>query len=250
MATTINAGRVRFVSRGTYNNSTQYYLFDLVDYNGSSYIAKENSLGNLPTNTQYWQLIAAKGDTYDDTELKNDISSINTNIKANYYNKADTDTKLDTKANTSDVYNKTETDEKLESKQDKLTAGTNITISDNTISVKDTYSTSEIKIGTFDGKALYRRCYIGTPTLRNDKWVYLDISSWGIGSIINLHGMAKTSGLFAVQPIPRVVPDSIKGYGIGFGDMDNKRIGILFGTNYTSINKLILVIEYTKDVIL
>ena len=64
MATTINAGRVRFVSRGTYNNSTQYYLFDLVDYNGSSYIAKENSLGNLPTNTQYWQLIAAKGDTY------------------------------------------------------------------------------------------------------------------------------------------------------------------------------------------
>ena len=63
MATTINAGRVRFVSRGTYNNSTQYYLFDLVDYNGSSYIAKENSLGNLPTNTQYWQLIAEKGNT-------------------------------------------------------------------------------------------------------------------------------------------------------------------------------------------
>ena len=63
MATTINAGRVRFVSRGTYNNSTQYYLFDLVDYNGSSYIAKENTVGNLPTNTQYWQLIAEKGNT-------------------------------------------------------------------------------------------------------------------------------------------------------------------------------------------
>lgn len=63
MATTINAGRVRFVSRGTYNNSTQYYLFDLVDYNGSSYIAKENTAGNLPTNNQYWQLIAEKGNT-------------------------------------------------------------------------------------------------------------------------------------------------------------------------------------------
>ena len=63
MATTINAGRVRFVSRGTYNNSTQYYLFDLVDYNGSSYIAKENTVGNLPTNNQYWQLIAEKGNT-------------------------------------------------------------------------------------------------------------------------------------------------------------------------------------------
>lgn len=84
MATTINAGRVRFVSRGTYNNSTQYYLFDLVDYNGSSYIAKENTVGNLPTNTQYWQLIAEKGDTYDDTELKKDISAINANVKAKY----------------------------------------------------------------------------------------------------------------------------------------------------------------------
>lgn len=66
MATTINAGRVRFVSRGTYNNSTQYYLFDLVDYNGSSYIAKENTVGNLPTNNQYWQLIAEKGNTGND----------------------------------------------------------------------------------------------------------------------------------------------------------------------------------------
>lgn len=82
MSTTINAGRVRFVSRGTYNNSTQYYLFDLVDYNGSSYIAKENTLGNLPTNTQYWQLIAEKGNTGNDGQTGpvgptgNGISSI------------------------------------------------------------------------------------------------------------------------------------------------------------------------------
>lgn len=45
----------------------------------------------------------AKGDTYDDTEIKNAISAINANIKANYYNKADTDTKLDAKANTTDI---------------------------------------------------------------------------------------------------------------------------------------------------
>jgi hypothetical protein len=59
----VNAGRVRFISRGQYNNSTQYYLFDLIDYNGSSYFAKENTQGNLPTNTTYWQLVAEKGNT-------------------------------------------------------------------------------------------------------------------------------------------------------------------------------------------
>jgi hypothetical protein len=59
----VNAGRVRFVSRGTYNESTQYYLFDLVDYEGSSYVAITNTLGNLPTNTTYWQLVASKGNT-------------------------------------------------------------------------------------------------------------------------------------------------------------------------------------------
>lgn len=59
----VNAGRVRFVSRGEYNNSTQYYLFDLVDYNGNSYFAKVNTKSNIPTNTTYWQLVAEKGNT-------------------------------------------------------------------------------------------------------------------------------------------------------------------------------------------
>ena len=59
----VNAGRVRFVSRGTYDASTQYYLFDYVDYNGSSYFAKGSTIGNLPTDTTYWQLIAQKGNT-------------------------------------------------------------------------------------------------------------------------------------------------------------------------------------------
>jgi len=57
----VNAGRVRFVSRGEYNNATQYYTFDLVNYNGSSYYAKQNTLGNLPTNATYWQIVAEQG---------------------------------------------------------------------------------------------------------------------------------------------------------------------------------------------
>lgn len=57
----INAGRVRFVSRGEYNNTSQYFPLDLVNYNGNSYFAKENTTGNLPTDTTKWQLIAEKG---------------------------------------------------------------------------------------------------------------------------------------------------------------------------------------------
>ena len=57
----VNAGRVRFVAKGEYNNATQYYSFDLVNYNGNSYYAKENTIGNLPTDTTKWQLIAEKG---------------------------------------------------------------------------------------------------------------------------------------------------------------------------------------------
>lgn len=57
----VNAGRVRFIGRGEYDNSTQYYTFDLVNYNGNSYFAKSNTMGNLPTNSTYWQLVAEKG---------------------------------------------------------------------------------------------------------------------------------------------------------------------------------------------
>lgn len=47
----------------SYNNSTPYVIGNKVSYNGSSYVCKLNSTGNLPTNTTYWLLIAQKGDT-------------------------------------------------------------------------------------------------------------------------------------------------------------------------------------------
>lgn len=76
MMAQVNAGRVRFVGRGEYNNSTQYYVFDLVSYNGNSYYAKADTIGNLPTNTTYWQLVAEKGNTGDTGPTGNGISSI------------------------------------------------------------------------------------------------------------------------------------------------------------------------------
>jgi len=47
--------------RGTYAGGTAYVVDDAVSYNGSSYICKLASTGNLPTNTTYWDVLAEKG---------------------------------------------------------------------------------------------------------------------------------------------------------------------------------------------
>lgn len=57
----ISAGRVLLMPKGEYNAATTYEMLDLVSYNGSSYVAKGTTTGNLPTNTTYWQLSAYGG---------------------------------------------------------------------------------------------------------------------------------------------------------------------------------------------
>ena len=47
--------------RGTYAGGTAYVVDDAVSYNGSSYICKLASTGNLPTNTTYWDILAQQG---------------------------------------------------------------------------------------------------------------------------------------------------------------------------------------------
>lgn len=49
--------------KGTYDNGTSYTIGDIVDYNGSSYACKADTSANLPTDTSYWALLAAKGST-------------------------------------------------------------------------------------------------------------------------------------------------------------------------------------------
>jgi len=48
-------------SKGAYSGATQYYVNDIVSYNSSSYICILASLGNLPTNTTYWNLLVQAG---------------------------------------------------------------------------------------------------------------------------------------------------------------------------------------------
>lgn len=59
-----NLGRVAMVSKGEYSSATTYERLDIVTYQGSSYVCKKDSTGNLPTNTEYFDLLAQKGTDY------------------------------------------------------------------------------------------------------------------------------------------------------------------------------------------
>lgn len=60
--TTIDLGKVAVVPKGEYDAETQYEVLDAVSYQGSSYLAIEDSLGIVPTNPEYWMILSQKGD--------------------------------------------------------------------------------------------------------------------------------------------------------------------------------------------
>ena len=65
---TIDIGKLKPVFKGTYDNSTAYVLDDIVYYNGSSYVAKTSTTGNLPTDTTKWNILASgSGGIWDST---------------------------------------------------------------------------------------------------------------------------------------------------------------------------------------
>ena len=60
----VDLGKIIPKIRGNYDGTATYNTLDIVFYLGSSYICKQDgTTGKLPTNTTYWQLLAAKGDT-------------------------------------------------------------------------------------------------------------------------------------------------------------------------------------------
>jgi len=46
--------------KAAYNGATSYELYDIVEYQGSSYIAKGDTTGNIPTNVTFWELHVSK----------------------------------------------------------------------------------------------------------------------------------------------------------------------------------------------
>lgn len=65
MAETIDLGIVGIKNMGGYDSQTQYEKLNVVTYQGSTYCALKDTKGNVPTNTEYWQLYAQKGDKGD-----------------------------------------------------------------------------------------------------------------------------------------------------------------------------------------
>ena len=61
MATPRSAGRVLIRPLGDYNAATTYEMLDSVEYEGSTYLCKQTSTGNLPINKTYWQKMISVG---------------------------------------------------------------------------------------------------------------------------------------------------------------------------------------------
>lgn len=55
-------GPVGFNPAGEYDSSTQYHRLDIVFYQDSSYVAKQDVIGQTPTNTTYWDELATSAD--------------------------------------------------------------------------------------------------------------------------------------------------------------------------------------------
>ena len=54
----IDIGKLTFTHKGDYAGGTAYVANDVVYYNGSAYIAKTSTTGNLPTSTAHWNTFA------------------------------------------------------------------------------------------------------------------------------------------------------------------------------------------------
>ena len=115
---------------------------------------------------------------------------------------------------------------------------------DTTINIEDNYSTSEQAIGKWvDGRTIYRKVITGTTSSGNIEDVQHGITNFG--TIINVYGYIHASNGES-QPIQRVVPDNIAGFGIGVGDINSTRVVFQHpASNYKS-RPYAIVMEYIK----
>lgn len=108
------------------------------------------------------------------------------------------------------------------------------------------YSTEETIIGKYFNKTHYRKLLV----IENPKVGNTAINH----GIDNLEKITLMYGNMSVQNgrtqcIPRVVPDAIANYGLGYGDISSTQFTLQIGGGYVSSltpKKIELIIEYTK----
>lgn len=122
---------------------------------------------------------------------------------------------------------------------------------------KDVYSTSENVLGQWvDGRPIYRTVLTFTNPTMSKQWVRRNFttaeqSSMNIDFYLNVRGMAKcksasTTATGMWQPVPRICPDAVEEYSIGVGDLAVNVVVVLFGTSYTEVEVMYLILDYVK----
>lgn len=163
MAKTI-LGKVGMTPKGNYSNTTNYVRLDVVTVNGSSYVCLKDCVGKAVTDTEYWQLVAEKGDKGDKPvtgidyntdaekkEFKNDVVTETKTDIADYVTeqKTELNTHTETKKSELDEYESTKETE-LNTKATKLTNAFNTNATSKT---KDYNDNATAKTTDFDNNA-------------------------------------------------------------------------------------------------
>lgn len=157
-------GKVGITPRGTYSNTKNYVRLDVVTENGSSYVCLKDCVGKAVTDTEYWQLVAEKGDKGDKpvtgvdyntdaekTEFKNEVVTETKTDIADYVTeqKTELNTYTETKKSELDEYESTKETE-LNTKATELTNAFNTNATSKT---KDYNDNATAKTTAFDNNA-------------------------------------------------------------------------------------------------
>lgn len=106
------------------------------------------------------------------------------------------------------------------------------------------YSTTEQVVGKWiDGRLVYRKVLAGTTNYNNSEDINHGITNFGVA--LNIYGYIHASNGES-QPIPRVVPDNISGYGIGVGDINSTRIVFQHPSGNYKGRPYAIIMEYIK----
>lgn len=197
-------------------------IYDVKDSTARNELLNKANVNQLPT-----RVSVLENDSGYITKSVNDLD--------NYTSTSDLETTLQNYATTSD----------LSEKQDTLTAGTNIDITNNVVSVKvnNTYSTTETIVGTWNNKPLYRK--VVEFTAPSGSASSISITGLAIANAIlrNYHSVIILSSGYAINENYQEGAYAMLSMAI---NMNNGNVYFPQHASIPSNTNITLVVEYTK----